>query len=180
MSVNAISKRYARALVEIGTEQKKVEQFADELDGILAAFSEEKNLRLVLSSPTFPFEKRSAILTEVAKKLKLSAPIRNFLGLLLEKGRLQVLPQIVAEYRRFADELSGILRAQVAAASALDEEQTKVIRAGLEKQTGKKVILDTEVNPELIGGLKAEIGGRVFDGSLSTQLKRIEDTLTKG
>ncbi len=103
MSVSAISKRYARALVEIGTEQKKVEQFADELDGFLAAFSEEKNLRLVLSSPTFPFEKRSAILTEVAKKLKLSAPIRNFLGLLLEKGRLQVLPQIVAEYRRFAD-----------------------------------------------------------------------------
>ncbi len=180
MSASAISKRYARALVEIGAEQNQVEQFADELSGVLSAFAEENSLQQILESPTFPFEKRSAILVDLADSLKLSVTVKNFLGLLLEKNRLGFLSQIEAHFRSFADELSGILRAQLVAAAALDDAQTDVIRSGLEQQTGKKVVLDTQVDPALIGGLKAQIGGKVFDGSLITQLNRIEDKLTKG
>jgi F-type H+-transporting ATPase subunit delta len=180
LSLSAISKRYARALIQLGAEQNKVEQYSAELDNVLEAFALEKNLRLVLDSPSFSYQKRSAILAEVAEALQLSAGIRNFLGLLLEKQRLRYLSQIVEHFHLIADELSGTLRAQLTSAVFLDEAQTSQIQSGLEQQTGKKVILDTQVDPVLLGGLKAEFGGRIFDGSLSTQLKRFEDKLTKG
>ncbi|MDO3378471.1 ATP synthase F1 subunit delta [Geoalkalibacter halelectricus] len=180
MSLSAISKRYARALIQLGSEQNKVEEFAGELDKVQAAFAAEKNLRTVLESPAFPFRKRAAVLTALGEKLGLSEGMRNFLGLLLEKQRLRFLPQIAEHYQRFADELSGTLRARLTSAVKLDAAQAVVIRTGLQQQTGKKIILDTRVDPSLIGGIKAEFGGRIFDGSLSTQLKRFEDKLTKG
>ncbi|KIH77838.1 ATP synthase F1 subcomplex delta subunit [Geoalkalibacter ferrihydriticus] len=180
MSLSAISKRYARALVQLGTEQNKVEEFAGELDKVLAAFAAEKNLRMVLESPSFPYRKRSAILAALGEKLGLSQGMKNFLGLLLEKHRLRYISQIAEHYQQLADELSGTLRAQLTSAVKLDAAQTLVIRTGLQQQTGKKIILDTRVDPALLGGLKAEFGGRIFDGSLSTQLKRFEDKLTKG
>lgn len=180
MSLSAISKRYARALIQLGAEQNKVEEFSAELDLVLEALAADKNLGVVLDSPSFPYEKRSAILAEVAANLKLSTGIRNFLGLLLEKQRLRYISQIVEHFRQLADELSGTLRARLTSAVALDEAQTRQIQSGLEMQTGKTVILDTQLDPALLGGLKAEFGGRIFDGSLSTQLKRFEDKLTKG
>jgi len=112
--------------------------------------------------------------------MQLSAGMRNFLGLLLIKDRLKYLAQIAADYRQLADELSGVLRAQVTAAAVLSGEQQAAIRAGLERQTGKKVELTVAEDAGLIGGLKVAIGGKVFDGSIRTQLKRFEDTLQKG
>jgi F-type H+-transporting ATPase subunit delta len=83
-------------------------------------------------------------------------------------------------YRGLADELSGTLRARIVAAEALSDEQQQAIGASLEKQTGKQVALTVNVDPTLIGGVQTEIGGRLFDGSVKTQLKRIEESLTKG
>jgi len=112
--------------------------------------------------------------------LELSEGMRAFLGLLLEKDRLQYLAQIERDYSRLADEMAGIIRAAVTASRELDAKQQQAIKAGLEQQTGKQVELSVAVDDELIGGLQVEIGGRLFDGSLKTQLKRIEDTLKKG
>jgi len=113
-------------------------------------------------------------------KLDITAEMRKFFGLLLEKDRMQYLALIQRDFRQLADELSGTLRAKVTVASALNDAQKSAIGGELEKQTGKKVELTVSVDPALIGGLRTEIGGRLFDGSIKTQLKRIEDTLTKG
>lgn len=180
MSISAISKRYARALVGIGAEQQQVDLYGEELGKIKAAFSAEEYLRLLLESPTFPLEKKSAILDDLIAYLKLSDGMKNFLGLLLEKDRLQYLNQIDADFRKLADEMSGVLRAKIHSATDLAKDQLDAIRTGMETQTGKKVELTIELNPELIGGIQVEIGGKLFDGSLTTQLKRIEDTLKKG
>ena len=180
MSSSALSRRYARALVMLGTEQKMVEQYGAELAKVSSLLSGEKLLRLLLESPTLPVEKKTAIFTEVTASLQLSAGMKNFLGLLLAKDRLRYVPQIEANYRQFADELSGVVRARITSARNLSAEQQRSIQTGLEKKTGKKVQLAVELDPALIGGIKAEIAGRVFDGSVRTQLKRIEDTLQKG
>jgi F-type H+-transporting ATPase subunit delta len=180
LSTSAISKRYAKALVSLGSEQKKVEEFGGELAQVSALVSSQELLRLLIESPTLAVEKKSAIFAEIMEKLGLSAGMRDFLGLLVEKNRMQYLPQIVQNYQQLADDLSGTLRANVTAAAELSGKQQKAISAELEKQTGKKVELTVDVDADLIGGLRTEIGGRLFDGSVKTQLKRIEDTLTKG
>ena len=106
--------------------------------------------------------------------------MQDFLGLLLEKDRLQYLTQIDNDFRKLADEMSDTLRATIHSATELAKGQLDAIRKSLEQQTGKKVELKVDIKPELIGGIQVEIGGKLFDGSLTTQLQRIEDTLKKG
>jgi F-type H+-transporting ATPase subunit delta len=180
LSVSALTRRYAKALVELGVEQKAVETYGDELASIKAVLAQEDLLRLLLDSPTLPQEKKVAMLEDLCTALELSEGMVKFLGLLLDKGRFGFLGQIEENYRSQADELSGILSAKITSASALSDVQQQAIAASLEKQTGKQVAITVKVDTDLIGGLQAEIGGRLFDGSVKTQLKRIEESLTKG
>jgi F0F1-type ATP synthase delta subunit len=92
----------------------------------------------------------------------------------------EYLPQIEQSYRKFADQLSGVMRAKITSASKLTKARSEAIQKGLEKQTGKQVVLNVQVDKSLIGGLQAEMGGKLFDGSVKTQLKRIAETLAKG
>lgn len=180
MSNSAIAIRYAKALLAIAEENRQVNLYGDELATLTSLLKREDLLRLLLDSPTFSGQKKAAIMTDVASALNLSEHLSKFLHLLLEKGRISYLPQIEANYKRFADELSGVMRAKVVAANTLNKERVEAIRKGLELQTGKTVVINVEKNKALIGGLQAEMAGRLFDGSVSTQLKRIADTLTKG
>ena len=127
MSASAISKRYAKALVSLGTEQKSVDAYGEELARASAVVASEDLLRLLLESPTLSLEKKAAIFGEIMDKLKLSDGMRDFLGLLIEKDRMQYLPQIEQNYRQLADELSGTLRADVTAAVELSAKQQKAI-----------------------------------------------------
>lgn len=180
MSVSALTRRYAKALVAIGVEENTVATYGDELASVKAVLCQEELLRQLLDSPTLALEKKEALLADLCKALELSEGMRKFLGLLLSKGRLCFLSQIEEAFRRQADDLSGILSAKITAAVSLDDLQQQAIAASLEKQTGKRVAVTVEVNADLIGGLQAEIGGRLFDGSVKTQLKRIEESLTRG
>ncbi len=180
MSVSALTRRYAKALVELGVEQQAVESYGDELAKVKDVLSQEDLLRQLLDSPTLALEKKQAMLADLSKVLELTEGMNKFLGLLLSKGRLCYLEQIEGNYRRLADELSGIMSAKIIAAEELDDVQKQAIATLLEKQTGKQVVVSVEVDADLIGGLQAEIGGRLFDGSVKTQLKRIEESLTEG
>jgi len=180
LSVSAISRRYAKALVRLAAEQNQIERFGEELGQFSSLLAGEDLLRLILESPSFPMDRKKAILDDLLASLQPSETVKAFLGLLLEKDRLQYLTLIAGDYRALADELSGIVRAKVTAATSLSEAQRQAIGAALQKQTGKQVELTVGVDATLLGGLQAEIGGRLFDGSLRTQLNRIEDTLKKG
>lgn len=180
MSNSAIGIRYAKALLNIASEGKQVEPYAEELAKVASVLKNEDLLRLLLDSPTFPLEKKTAIMSDLGELLKLSAGMKTFLTLLLEKDRIGYVPQINTNYRKFADELSGVVRAKITSANTLTKSRSEALKKGLEKQTGKQVVLSVETDKSLIGGLQAEMGGKLFDGSVKTQLKRIEDTLAKG
>ena len=180
MSASALTRRYAKALVKLAGEEQAIDRYGEELAMVNAVLDREALLRLLLDSPTLVMDKKAAMLSDLSAALGLSDGMCKVLGLLLAKDRLRYLPQIEETYRRLADELSGVLRARITSAVELDSEQQQAIGASLAKQTGKKVELTVNVDPRLLGGVKAEIGGRLFDGSVRTQLKRIEESLTKG
>ena len=180
MRSSAISIRYAKALLNIASEQQQIESYAEELTTVASILKKEDMLRLLLDSPTFPLAKKAAIFNDLSDLLQLSEGMRNFLNLLLEKDRIAYLPQIDINYRKFADELSGVIRAKITSAATLSKTRATTIKKGLEKQTGKQVVLSVETDKSLIGGLQAEMGGKLFDGSVKTQLKRIAETLVKG
>lgn len=180
MSTNAIAKRYAKALVQIGSEAGTVDGFNAELNRFSALLTESRELSTVFGNPAYGIESKSAILKDLVAKLQLSPMISNLLMLLLERGRISVLPQIAENYGAFADELSGVIRPTLSSGLPLEAGQIEEIRSALAKSTGKKVELKVEVDPSLIGGVVTKIGGKVFDGSVRTQLARIQDILQKG
>ncbi|HEY6839213.1 MAG TPA: ATP synthase F1 subunit delta [Geobacteraceae bacterium] len=180
MSANAIAKRYAKALVQLGAEEGKVAKFQEELTGFEGVLAAHGNLRSIFADPAFGVEAKRSILHDVIAKLAVSPTVASFLLLLLEKNRLDFLSQILTCYGALADELSGVVRPTLVTAMAIGEDKVAEIKAALEKMTGRQVVLKVEVDPALIGGVVTKIGDQLFDGSVRTQLQRIEDILQKG
>jgi F-type H+-transporting ATPase subunit delta len=180
LSANAIAKRYAKALVQLGSEEGAVARFHTELSGVESVMASHGNLRSIFADPAFGAEAKKNILQDLIARLSVSPTVASFLLLLLDKNRLGLLGQIFHSYGALADELSGVVRPTLVSAMPLADGQVAEIKASLEKMTGKQAVLKIEVDPALIGGVTTKIGDQLFDGSVRTQLKRIEDTLQKG
>jgi F-type H+-transporting ATPase subunit delta len=180
LSTNAIAKRYAKALVQLGTEAGSVDSFNTELSRFSTLLSENPEVTTVFANPAYGMDSKTEILKELVAKMQLSPYVSNLMMLLLERNRLSVVPQIAESYSKYADELSGVIRPVLTSGLPLEAAQIEEIRGALAQATGKKVELKVAVDPSLIGGVVTKIGDKVFDGSVRTQLARIQDTLQKG
>ncbi len=180
MSVSVISKRYARALVQLGRERNLLDPFREELGRLVRAFAVEKRLALLLQSPSLATDKKQGVLAGLVALLELSTEISNFLGLLQSKDRLRYLQQIEEEFGRQADEVSGLQRVQVHTAVALQDGERNALIASLAARSGREIVLEEHCDPTLIGGLQVEVAGQMLDGTVRTQLQRIAKTITEG
>ena len=180
MNTNAIARRYAKALVQLGSEEKAIDKFQADLSSVDSVLAANAELSSLFAHPAYAIEAKKEILKEIVAKLGVSPTVANFMLLLLEKNRLDQLTQIVASYGDLADALSGIIRPTLATALPLDAKQIEGIKSALEQVTGKKVVLKVEQDASLIGGVLTKIGDTVFDGSVKTQLAMIQDILQKG
>ena len=177
---NTLARRYAKALVQIGSEGGLIDRFRDELTAIERVFSANADLKAVFSNPAFTAEQKKDIMKDLIAKVKCSELVGNFLLLLVDKNRVAFLDQIVHTYETLADEQSGIIRPIIKTAFALDAGQVASIQGALEKKSGKMVIPLVTVDQSLLGGVVTQIGDTAFDSSVKTQLKRIQDILQKG
>lgn len=181
MSASAIAKRYAKALVSLGDEEGAVDRYQAALSRIGETFAGAPELVSVLADPAHPAEAKRNILVELLAKLEVPETVTSFMLLLQERNRLSILPQVIHAFGVLADERAGIVRAHVTAARDLAPAQIDGVREALARiSNGKRVELSVEVDPAIIGGLVTKIGDMVFDGSVRTELERIEDTLMKG
>lgn len=171
MATNALSRRYAQALLLVGLKHGKFEEYGREL----ATLSEAMRPSLAtLNSPALSADRRRGALDAIIQQAAPAAAVGNFLRILVERRRLGALPDIVESYRRLADEAAGKLHGRVTSAAPLDEATLGQLRAKLTKRLGKSVSLETAVDPDLIGGVKTQVGSLVIDGSLAGQLRRFE------
>jgi F-type H+-transporting ATPase subunit delta len=180
VSTNAIARRYAKALIQIAVDQSSVEQYYSELTGFSQALDSNPDALVFLSDPGIRIEEKREVVKDLLARLGVSKTIGDFLLLLLDKKRLYFLSQIASSYRSFGDEAAGILRSTITSALPLTETQVNEMRSALEKMTGKKIILDVATDLSLIGGVVTRIGDKVLDGSIRTQLAKIQDILQKG
>ena len=177
MRGNAIATRYARALVDIAFDGGSQKSIRSELEMITKITKDAPDLKRVLSHPGIKLEKRRAILKEVAARLSLSQIIINFLMILIDKRRIHILGEILSEFCKISDEIIGVVRAEVSSAFPLDSGQKAELKKSLGNLTGKQVQIDEEVDSTLIGGIVTRIGGRIYDGSIRTQLEQMGSTL---
>jgi F-type H+-transporting ATPase subunit delta len=177
---NAIARRYAKALVQLGSENNLIDRFSQELKVVEGLVAGNAELRAAFGNPAFTAEQKKQIMKALVARLGCSELVSNFLLLLVDKNRVAFLSQIAEIYGRLADEQSGVIRPVITTAFALDDAQINAIKTALEQQTGKQVIPQVSVDSSLIGGVVTQIGDIAYDSSVKTQLTRIHDILQKG
>lgn len=177
MPAGSIARRYARALMAIGTDFKSYEAIGREVASLAQAMKISPDLAETLSSPAFPRSDRQKVLTAILARLGASATVKNFTLLLLDRERLASIPDIARELHAMINEKNGRVTAQVTAARALSSAQLGELKTVLERLSGKQVQIEQHEDPDLLGGVVAKLGDMVYDGSLRTQLSQMRQSL---
>jgi len=173
----SIARRYAKALFEIGVAEGNYEKLGQELDDLARAYDGSADLRLALENPMVKPGEKVAILKAVLPRVAPSPSVQRFAQLLLERGRITLLRGAARAYRELADARAGQVRATVTSATPLGPAELDRVRRALEARTSRKVIVQTAVDPALIGGVVARVGDLVLDGSVRTQLEEMRHRL---
>jgi len=173
-----LAKRYAKAIFSLGKEQGKVETYAETLNGIAGLYDDpELEVEDALTNPLYPLEARQKVMAKVAEASDADLVMTSFLNLLIEKKRVDVLPEIASAVQEMVDREENISHGSVTSAIELDSALLEKIQATLQNITGNKVILETQVDPSIIGGIVAKVGDLVLDGSIRTQLNGLKESI---
>jgi F-type H+-transporting ATPase subunit delta len=178
MIESRLGRRYSRALFQLAREAGEEEQIGRELEEFFAVYN-ESDLREVLTSPAFAVGARRKVLDQIIERQRLAPLTAKFLALLVDRDRLTHLAGIVSSYRRLLNEAKGRVEAKLVSASALDPGLTEQLRERLSAISGKEVVLHATTDQELLGGLLIELEGKVYDGSVRTQLERMKQRIAR-
>jgi F-type H+-transporting ATPase subunit delta len=173
----SIARRYAKALFEIGVAEGNYEQLGRELENLATAFASSAELRVALENPVIKAAEKQAILKSILPRVAPSPSVQRFARLLLDRGRIGIVRAAARAYRELADQRTGQVRASVVSAAPLGPSELERVRRALESRSGRKVIIESSVDPGLIGGLVARVGDLVLDGSVRTQLAEMRRRL---
>ncbi|MDD4731015.1 MAG: F0F1 ATP synthase subunit delta [Desulfovibrio sp.] len=182
MTGNVVARRYAKALFAVGRKAgdqelqafgKELSALAGVLDGSPEAFSFFKN-------PAFSADEKKAVLKKIAEKVSVGPMMQNFCDLLAEKGRVDVLPFIAADYQKMLDQAQGVVAGSLVTAFELSDARRKELTEKLENQTGKKLDLDFAADSEILGGVVLKVGDKVLDASLRAQLDILKEQIKRG
>jgi F-type H+-transporting ATPase subunit delta len=179
MTTRGSATRYARALLDVAIAESIAERAEQDLAAFASVLDQHPPLKSALMHPAVPAARKRAIVEDVAKRLGLATPVAKLLGMLADRDRLALLPDLLEVYRDRLLEHQQVVRAELTTAEALAPDQQSRLQERLARATGRRVTLSTKVDPSILGGVVARIGSVVYDGSLATQLSKMRDRLER-
>lgn len=177
MSSSDIANRYSEALFQIASEEENYEKYFSDLKAFSAVVRENANLREVLFNPIFDRDEKKAVAGELLQMIGVTDIAANFLKLLVDKGRISLLDEIVEAYQRRMDDVLHKARVSVRTAFPLSDDLVAEIRKTMEGLTRKNVEMVIEEDPSLLGGMVVKVGDTLYDGSAKAQLNKIRELL---
>lgn len=169
MSNVPVARRYARALLDAAGAE--ADQVLVQLESLSAFFDGQPELFQTLSSPTLTKSQRLSVVEAVVQSAPgMLAVVVNLLKLLSDRGRFAALPFITRQFRDLVDSRMGRVRGKVTSAVKLGDATVAALKKQLEALTQRSVVLETAVDPRLLGGVVAQVGSHQYDGSLKAQL----------
>lgn len=185
MTPTLVANRYARALVDtlvkpspLAPAPPPAEQVVEHLRAFAALLRESAELREALATPSVPASKKRQIVDRIARAAQMPPVVRNFLLVLISRRRMGALPAIVDAFEEMMDRYLGVMKVAIASAQPLTDAQQEKLTEGLAAASGKRVWLNTRVDPDLLGGVVAQIGSLVLDGSVRGRLDALERRLS--
>ena len=176
MAAGSLARRYAKAVFGLGGTPDKI---AADLRSLAKAMKDSAELQTALNNPAIRRADRRKVLDALLQRIGAQPHTKNRVYLLLDGERLFALPEIARELDAMIQAKSNHVTAEVTSAKPLDAAQLSSITAALEKLSGKKVTISKKEDPDLLGGVVAKVGDRVYDGSLRTQLRNLREELIK-
>jgi F-type H+-transporting ATPase subunit delta len=176
---DTLANRYASSLFALAAEKKIIDAVRKELILVSKQMQKTGSTSRFFNNPLIPSAEKQRVIEDVCNKLGLCTHVLNFMRLLVDNGRVQLLSRISFFYNQLADTAQDRTTARVVAAVEIDEAIRVKLAQLLEKKFKKKIVLECDVNPELIGGLKIELNNQVIDYSIKGELERIKEVLTK-
>ncbi len=178
MAETAIARRYAKALMELGKEAGNSDLLARDLERIQAALDAHGGqLATALAHPALLPSERRGVMEAVLSRVEVHTHVANTIRLMLDKGRSELLGALIREFGLLADEEAGRVRAHVTTAAELSTGLLEEVVKALEVATEKTVLVDTSIDPELIGGLVVKVGSIVYDASVRARLDSLRQAL---
>lgn len=175
----SVARRYARALLDAGARED-ADRVLAQLEALDALVHAQPELQAFLADPTYTRAQQHAVMDALIEKLPIDAePLPRFLRLLIDRRRLAALPHIARQFRDLADARAGRIRGKVVSATPLAPETLEQLQRALESITKSKVLLQTEVDPSVIGGVSTQVGSVLYDGTLRTGLEEIRRVLKR-
>jgi len=172
---STIARPYAEAAFRLADAEGKLAEWSAMLANLSAVAADER-IRVAIGDPNFPATKVAGLFISILAG-KLNGEAENFVRVLAENGRLDVLADIRAQYEVLKNEREGVVDAEIQTAFELDPTQVADLVSRLEKKTGRKVSARVSVDKSLIGGVRIAIGDQVIDGSARAQLAALETAL---
>ena len=172
---STIARPYAEAAFRLADAQGKLAEWSVALAN-LAAVAADERVRAAIGDPILSAAKVAGHFISILSG-KLSGEAENFVRVLADNRRLELLPAIRAQYEALRNQREGLIEADVFSAFELDGAQLADLVAHLERKTGRKVKARVQLDKELIGGIKVVLGDKVIDGSVRAQLGALENAL---
>jgi F-type H+-transporting ATPase subunit delta len=175
--LRSASLQYANALADIALAQGAAEPALKQLNEFGAAYAQSTELRTFLASPAVDSEVKHAVIEKLIARLGASKIIRNFLFLIIDHRRTQLLPEIVATFQQVVRQRQGIAEAEISSAVELSAAQKTALAKTLARLTGKEIETKYSLDPTLLGGAVVRIGDTIYDGSLRSRLNELRARL---
>ena len=175
----SLGRRYAQALLDLARQDNALAGAGDDLSRAAETFS-QPDLRSLVLNPGIGAVARREIVGQIVERLALAPTVGNLIRLLADRDRIDVLPGVARAYEVLVDRELGRARVTIRSAAPLTPQQLAELESlarGLTK--ADQVIVSTEVDPDLIGGVTLAAGGTVYDGSVKTQLARLADRMAR-
>ena len=169
--------RYALALLELAEESKSLKRVEKDVKILRSAFAKSTDLQRLASSPIFAIEDKVKALLAVAKKAKVSKLTTQFIGTVAENRRAGEIPAILTAFQDMLAQRKGSQVAKVTSAQKLTPAQLTSLKSNLKKSLGRPVLVETNVDPDLLGGFVVRVGSQLYDSSLKTKLEDLKIAL---
>ena len=177
--LNSVTTPYAEALLQVVNENKQTEQMVEEVKQLLTLINDAPELGKTLSSPILEKETKKKIIIEIFSE-KINSSLLNFLKLLADRQRIEIVTSILDRFLEIYRENSNIALATVTSAVELTDDQKSLITNKIITIAGtEKLELVTKIDPSLIGGFVASVGSKVIDASLASQIRKLGLSLSK-
>lgn len=176
---NKVSLRYSSSFLDNAIEKNILDVVSRDAELVKSALEGNPQLKRIIESPVIKSQVKLSIIDEIFKD-KIDKETLNFIHFIIDKNREELLLNIFTKFFELKDDYLGIVRVDVKTAFELNDEQKTKLKENLEKMIQKRVVIETKIDKEVIGGFVARVGDTVYDASIKHQLELLKKQFLEG